>query len=380
MVLVYTIVKANKKIQHATVGYRISTVRTITMYRLFKEHPFRGRSVSPEFNQARVKQQRVIDKAIAYYRENNVWVNNSHPIIKLLDGFSISMDETPSSIYRRVEAKSDDISAGVGITTTRNVGEIHDDAFYCKHCLLVEAKFSTSMGMDAWRTTAPIKPLTHTWTTLEPMLPTEAVKGEGYAVVAIDLPLLAVRYYLWMEARIKNELGTSPQLFFATDILPEMLVPQADICVRNMFVSRVRGGIFYEPGTTLPFFTTTPDALILDGIDRVISDLRTGERTFSEITETIPSLSKNAIYDVVPTSIRSISMASYWVTFLVYLDWSHALFVIGGDSFDATQELIPKTVRGVKRYVRSSRPLKRYDGFEDEVTAKWETVKELSGN
>lgn len=349
------------------------------MYRLFTEQLFRGRRISPEFIQARSKYQDTLEKAVRYYSTNNVWINNDHPLVRMVNGFDIDTKQSDGAVYRRYTSRADEISAGLGITTYRNIGEMVDDVFYGNNCILIATEFEDFSALDNdWTRWAPVRPLTFQFTSLKPVLP-NLIKDTGktdYSVVGIDIALLAVQYKNWLkEEQRKPEAeryGTT--VFISQFVLPQMLPYQADIVMRNRYLSLALGNKMYDTLPDTPFLTLLYEAEFDKGMMDLIKELRRGTPTFDEITEALPMITADVYADAVPESVRVLSIYSYWATFLIYLDWA---FVIlrSVDDINMDEGQINNSIRSVKRFLNAAAPFKRYNAIvSTRIKSKWDYV------
>ena len=353
------------------------------MYRLFEDQPFKGKTISSKFEQAKRKYQGTLDKAMRYYRENLTFIDNSHILVKLLDSLSLDLEQSDDLTYRLLQAKSDEIAAGHGITTIRNVGEIHEDVFYTKDCVVIMVEFDNVIALDNWKNLAPVRPLTFQHHDLTPALPTEIYTDydTDYAVVGIDIPLLGLQYKGWKKENARKEAfereGTKQ--FVSRYVLPQMLPYQADIVIRNLYLAKATGEVRSDIMPDLPFTVLTYENEFAEGVETLLKDLSLKTPSFSEVTEMLPAIYLDNYANAAPIVFRTLSIYSYWATFLIYLDWVYPI-IKSVPTLDVNQELIPKKMRSVKRYANAARPFKKIEKtkFKSKVEDRWNFLLDVT--
>lgn len=352
------------------------------MYRLFVDQPYRGVKISPVFNKAARKLDSNIDKVISYYMSNPTFVPNEHPIVKLLAGLTVDLEQSDEILHRQIYNRRDSIAAGVGISTTRNKGEMHPYAFYCKNCMLVGSEFGDVLEITSWVNISAVRPLTHPVESLQPTLPNQIklLNNEDYAVIGVDIPLLAVQYKHWLihEMRKPAIERNNTAHFVSKYVFSTMIFHHMVIVLRNRYLAEYSETYRNDVMPKIPLHLEDLERYFDAGMEEIIFDINLSGRTFSEAMVRMPMLEGLTYNQMVPTTGQSLSLYSYWTTFLVYLDWAYPIFVVA-DRLDPKQETVYRKLKSIKRYLDSVKVMKDYKGFSEVVERKWEHISEIAG-
>lgn len=344
------------------------------VYRLFTKQPFKGAMVSSPFIQAKFKFQESLNIALDYYQSNSMYLNNSHILIRLIAGFVFD-PETPSELlYRQIDSSKDRIASGLWITTDVNRGQIFEKAFYCSNCAIVSTSFSDENNLPHWKHIRAVRPFTHPHVSLNLVLPHrfKSIESTDYAVVGIDIALLAVQYQGWFKEQMLRPAveRDTIAMFVYNWVLPGMLPEQLDISLRNRFMYMLTGTWREEPELKCPIFIQDYDVEFDRAYLKIIRFLRTGKRrSLTEVMYGIPMFHAETYWESVPKSLDGLSIMSYWTRLLTYTDWLFPL-ANGFDNIDPVQELVTRKLKMVQRYVDGTHS----DRFiEDAIYPEWET-------
>ena len=335
------------------------------MHRLFTQQASRGKIISPRFMQARNKYILSYNKVSDHYRTYNTYLNNKHILVRLLIGLDIDPETSDQDLYRRTEHTVDRTAAGLGITTDLNNGELHEEAFYVDECAIVAVEFGEFYDIPSWTEIRAVRPLTHPHTTLKFVLPhlMTSMDDGDYAVVGIDIPMLAIQYRHWLKQNILKPAGEQENVtqFITRYVLPGMLPEQADIALRNRMLHAANMSYRTDDRLDTPIFVNTFDKEFDEAIEDLTIEMMGGSKAFSEVMENIPMIFHDNYFDAVPRELDSLSIFSYWVSLMVYVDWTYSAMV-AVPSIDSGQELVDKKMKKIKRYVKGTRATKFMKG------------------
>jgi hypothetical protein len=348
------------------------------MYRLFsKPLAYRGAMVSSKFIQAKFKYEESLNIATEFYNQNSAYLNNNHILIRLVSGLVFDPNAPAIDVYRQIEANSNRISSGLGITTDINPGNMFKKAFYTHNCAIVNVSFSEALKIPHWTHIRAVRPLTHPHVTLQLVLPhrLKSLDETDYSVVGIDLPLLAVQFKGWFLEQMKRPVTERESIaqFVYMWVLPGMLPEQIDIALRNRMQYMCLGIKREEPDLRPPIFIQDYDREFDRAIEGLVEFYNKGERAMTEVMLGMPMMHADNYFHAVPKNLNSLSIHSYWIRLMVYTDWIYPVAV--GFDVDPLQENITRKLMVVRRYVDGTRAWRFLEGpIRDLCEERYEAI------
>lgn len=323
------------------------------MHRFFVERPFRGRLIVPEFSYIFKRVERSYEKAFDYYRKYNVYIPNDHILMKLIGSFALDPSWSAMAAHRHVEKHSDNIATALNITNPSNPGRWHDREFYVEHCVIYSTNLGNPFSFDRWEDIVAVRPLTHPHYTLECVHPhrLESVKKTDYAVVAIDLPLLAYQYSEWSRVNRQKDIGDNLTEFISKYVMPNMWKAQIEISLRNRMVGQALGIERDEPDLKPPMGLVRQDDELERAYAKQLELLNTTSRSLFEVMGSIPMLFSENYFEAVPKGVSTVSVYAYWASLIAYTDWLYAI-VATIDDIKGREENVYRTAKAVRRFIR----------------------------
>lgn len=263
-----------------------------------------------------------LDRTIKYYRQNPWAVPSDHFLVRLIQSIVVGVNMPLERYYANVDNLSLNLSMALKMTSSIYKGKLHDGVFYGKGCHEILIAHDTEFNFwDAeknWEDLQPIQVLRHPRSDLEMNLPDGKVNTEetinGLAVIAINIPMLAVQYRSWQrqEWAIAEQMGDSPRSimqFVHMYLLPNMLYSQLDYAIFNRIYRTMHDFPNYSTkmARNLPFYTTDFSDRVNASQEVVLNNLAKVGRSFTGILRNIPAVTMQdmdqvmTVPDVAPT-------------------------------------------------------------------------------
>lgn len=233
----------------------------------------------PSFTYAKAQIDRDIAKFFDYFRTAPRFVNNQHLVVKILTMLSTSHTRDNYSFINRVRSEYISLVNTLEISTATNFGKIHYNGnFYNKSVKEIiiahETDFDIDLAYENWTTLEPIKILSHPFTDLSMQRCNGNYQSEetGYAVFAINVPMLALQFKAWSELNEKQKPRLRVGHFVSMYVLSNMLYTHFDLAYLNRIKNRLNAETVSNVGNKHPFTTTDysgiVDSSIIELIDR----------------------------------------------------------------------------------------------------------------
>lgn len=271
----------------------------------------------PQFVYLKGNLKRDLIKVESYYRTWVTSIKNEHLLVRLLLGLNISFKR---DLQNYVDVIRDNLGLfcnALKITNSLGYGRVFTPGvFYGMHTSEIiisdETPFDVYDAFKHWRDLKPIRVLRHPFTDLNMALPRgrEYESPEyGIAVIAINIPMLALMYRAWRnyEAQQNREASYGVRHFIAMYVLPSMVSSHFDISLFNRLVS-----IYFKEDVATyekahSFFTIDRTDEIDNYLKKEIDILKRRRLTFDELLNIVPCVTSNNLYElmrlpeVVPT-------------------------------------------------------------------------------
>lgn len=330
----------------------------LAMYRIFRKTTNKGRSKSPKFDQYRKYYNKNLEHAIDYYKHHPLYINNNHPLLKIILGNAHDINDLPNTTHDAVRNNLTGIAVGQGMNSSSNPGDTIEDVFYTKNCIMTTIELSNGFNLPNWRDIRAVRVLAHPFTNLEPWLATNIAGDDSdYSVVGIDIPLLLVQYSGWLkEQEVLPVLERqTPGQFVMAYVITGMIPEQMDISLRNRLLNG-KEGIFPRN----PFHFVTYENELDVGMELIIDRYIRSKTDLTTISQNIPMLYADTLKDAVPPYLNGLNMYSYWVMLLVITDWTLAI-MLPVQNVEKSTDKLPRKMQDVKRYMRGTRSDKFID-------------------
>lgn len=197
--------------------------------------------------------QRNLRKVLMFYRRAPMAVKSDHFLIRLLQSVGVSFNLPTERFYANLNGL-DALNLSMALRMTSEVfrGSAFRGVFYgpdSREILIAHtADFDPFEADEHWEDLEPIRVLRHPHSDLGLWLPDGKAAGSEYglAVIAINLPMLAMQYRAWRrrENYVAEQTGDSPlgiSHFVHMYALPNMLYSHLDYVLFNRAQNTISG-------------------------------------------------------------------------------------------------------------------------------------------
>lgn len=281
------------------------------MYSLFNIRAEVNSRVSnpPNWNTIRTGLRQNLSRVISYYRRNPMAVESDHILVRLLQTIAIPKSLEITRYLDNVQSLATEVAMAMQFTNPASYGKVFDGDFYGKGSTEIILAHSTSFDLAEahrnWENVAAVKVYRHAKSDLMLNIPNgKATSDEtGIAVLAVNIPLLAIQYRAFRLA--ENEwakmYGDSPRSimqFVHMYVLPNMLFSHLDVAVFNRYNRLLHAEKCGQSKLKHSFH-------IVDYVDRmdhlqlsVLNQLSISDQSFSSIMQNIQLVTKEDLQDL----------------------------------------------------------------------------------
>lgn len=255
------------------------------MQTLFNKSPnsSRGVVIPGLWTQARSGLNRNLQQAVSYYQSRLIATRSNHLISKLLNNLRVSLDSPTERYYELIDAVAPSVGMGLRLTNEVHRGDVHDGVFYgpgTREVIIGHTEpFDLYECERNWKNAAPVRILDHNKSDLDIHIPNGVSysKEAGYAVIAINIPQLAVMWRCFLkEQRAVMQRGGSPKttpMFVHCYVLANALPSHLDIALINRLIRHVSKAKPGQPTRRNPFtlsdYTHQTDTVLTQVIDHL---------------------------------------------------------------------------------------------------------------
>lgn len=285
---------------------------------------------SPLLERLLRQQQTSIELAIDYYRVFGKAVNGSHPIAKLIYSFTFPAEDNNEAIFAGASDNRYELASAVGITTSVNKKEPINSIFYpeCNEYLVADNRLSFRdvlyLKGDDWMDLSPIRVIYQPYRLLAHHYPVGGTKGDNFAVLGIDIPMLAVMYTNWQRNnRLRPEdMREGVEHFVGRYVLPNMLYSQADTILLNIIGNLVNNNkqdlYKFRPA----FHITTYEDSIEGAVEKLSKKIDVATLKPMDFLAMFPNAKMDGtLLDTYPTIHAADTLANYTVRFIAAIGY-----------------------------------------------------------
>lgn len=294
----------------------------------------------------------------SFYRSHAGRVDGSHFLIKLIYGVGVPRALPLDRFYAMCQRVSLGVAMANKMTSSVSKGDLFKGVFYGKGVTEVlighDEDFDFEDAAKNWQQLRPIRVLSHPKSDLGLKIPDGTGDGleEGVAVIAINIPMLALQYRQWSEiewARAE-EAGDSPAgitQFIYSYPLTNMLYSHLDVTLFNRLYNLLNGIPLASINAKHSFFLTDYTNKLNKVQKQQLDILSRSQRKFNGMLETIPMVSCSTLAELAHLPDIAPTRQVIWALALSRLEMLSFLF--------KASALEPRTRNGaeVNRIVRN---------------------------
>lgn len=240
----------------------------------------------PSFNYVRNLIRTDIQKFVNHYQTAPRFVNSGHLLVSLLNSLGSSFSRDDMSFVYHARDEGLNIANMLGLTTATNYGRIRANGiFYNKDVKEIiiahETDFDIEEAKQNWRSLESVKVIHHPFTDLSMQRCNGNYQSEekGYAVIAINIPMLALQFKQWSIENSEKQLRLRVGHFVSMYVITNMIYTHYDLAYLNRIRHRMQDLPVSKAVKTHPFYITDPTILIDNSIVELM-DLFNKRRNF----------------------------------------------------------------------------------------------------
>jgi hypothetical protein len=248
-----------------------------------------------------------LKKVVEFYQSHSMAVESDHFLVRLLQSINTPKALKLDRYYSNVDALSLNLGMALKMTSSISKGHVFKGVFYAgsTEVLIADnADFDPEAVTREWQHVQAIRVLRHPRSDLGLNLPDGKKSGteEGIAVIAINIPMLAVQYRAFRlredaYALETGEPGRTIMQFIHMNVLPNMLYSHFDYVMFNRIYNLERGAPLGESTKPHPFYITD-FAQKLNAVQAIIlTNLKAVGQDFTGVLRNIPAVTKENLDD-----------------------------------------------------------------------------------
>lgn len=299
------------------------------MYRLFNDaHPNTvGSKLYPRFDYEASVTQRSVQRLIEYRMQTTGYVDSDHILAKLLHTLKVPYTGDDLRFAEGIKQLQNGLSGGFGLTSYAFRGKAHQGTLFNRATQELLVLINNDIPRDMrtiWETVEPIRVLSSPRSDLsiETLDGTGREDEVGVAVIAIDLPLLALQYEYWKQsayAGVEHRHRGAPHFLYQFP-LTHALKSALDVSIINRLHRTILGYPVSEYRRQLPFAVTHNHAGIDYGLEQVIGRLSTKDMSFEDMLRNIPGVFKPSALEVVQLKRLPYTQQVIWALMIARID------------------------------------------------------------
>jgi len=280
------------------------------MYDLFDSHYEyrRNRVVAPYFDRAKAALQRDLVRIADYYHTAVTHVKNEHPLVRLLNGLTVSMKRDWEDYVYAIKQDGYHQAGMVRLTTPLNRGAVCSPGYFyggrsTEIVFVHDEDFDLKATINDWRNARPIRVLRHPFSDVSMArcdgryVPSSK---PGIAVIAINLPMLAVQYRCWVEKELVlfQDVGRGTRHFVSMYPITNMIYSHLDVAIFNRLSAMMIGDDLDRYVRSHPIYTSDNSELVDQSLRRAVGELGRSSMAFDQLIDNIPLASGESLRDI----------------------------------------------------------------------------------
>lgn len=301
------------------------------MYSLFKTSE-RNQTVlaSPRHGYISERFDEAITRAAYNYRRTPYFVEADHILITILQQIGLSYSKNDKIFYAEVDHRTTRIAAACGFTDVNaKSGASAKNSFFdpaiSEIVVSVSNGYTDLVSIDGmWKEFAPVRILYHPYNDLTLNIRNgSTTKGvRGYAVIAVDIPLLALQYYKWRRWCEQN-LDIMPPIgqFIYQYPLVNMMRSDLNMSYFNQLAAYATGTPIISQRKNYNFSIPDVSQFVKDDIGYILENNQKKQRNLLDLSQSIMLLDKRSVWDELQLPNIGISSANAGALSAASLQW-----------------------------------------------------------
>jgi len=273
-------------------------------------------------------------------------VDSAHVLSRLVGSFSIPLYDDVRKYFNAITDFVPNLCLGAGIVAPTNQKPTQDEPgwFYGlkgKEWLVsVDFEIDPEKALKDWRNIEALKVIRHTLTDLDMALPDGKQRNvpDGYVVIAIDVPLLAVQYYGWIKSQLSVDAGNRErvQQFIGQYVLPNLLVSQTTVAWFNRILNTWNSAPVAKEAKQTPIAIATNYTSVDRVVGQIVDSIKLNRLTYTELMGLIPTATSKSLLYFLQLPYTVIHRQNQWVIEVAYIPYA-SLALSASASFDNVQ-------------------------------------------
>lgn len=268
----------------------------------------------------------------SHWRTSGVAVASEHVLSRLIGSFSIPLYDDVRKYRDAILDFTPRLCMGQGIVAPTNGSLNQQDTgwFYGlkgrEFLVSVTDDFDPVSAAANWETLEPLRVIRHTLNDLNMALPTGDVPDvyDGYVVIAINIPLLAVQYWGWVRSQVGVDSGMRErtQQFIGQYVLPSLLPSQTTVAWFNRILGTFNGTQLSRERKVNSLAIATNYTNVDRVIGQILNDFKINRMGFTELMSCIPTVGQETMVGFLQTPDTVIARQNQWALELAYVPYA----------------------------------------------------------
>lgn len=290
------------------------------MYHLLEDRRTvqRGAVLVPELNYVVRGMRRNLTRYTNYYRQEPRAVQSQHFLVRLLQSIHVSLTNDVFFYRQLVSEVSYEVARAVGITTPLYRGKIRRGVLFKG---INECYMATTAPFDIntpWREWEPVQFHRHPFDGLMPTPLNGGIEGtaDDFAVLSINIPMLAAQYRQWFfEERqpFNEESPRSIMQFVAMYPLTNAVTSYMDIAVTNRCFKLQMGSRLREIKANIPFMLADYQPVFDRAIEKLMDQVESKNYPYTSLVSQLPTMSGKLPSEVLDLPETTMTRQNEWI-------------------------------------------------------------------
>lgn len=301
-----------------------------------------------------------------HWRYSGYAVPSDHILSRLVGGFSIPLYDDVRKYRDAIVDMVPRLCMACSIAAPTNSTYNLDNPGWFYGLKGKEYLISDSTSFDPvqaaanWESLEPMKVIRHTLTDLNMPFPNGDVPdvADGYVIISINIPMLAVQYWCWQRSQRVTTQGAAEKTtqFIGQYILPSLLASQTTVAFFNRMLAMFTGSDVTGERKVNSLALSTNYTGVDRLIDQMLLDFRANKMTFAELFGCIPTTTAETYLAFMQPPDTIVARQNQWAleaAFIPYVSFAMQLSKLHDDN--AQNQLERNFVNRMVRRIVSDR-------------------------